>query len=171
MHLPPMNKKIAIYPGAFDPITLGHCDIIRRASRTFEHLIVAVAYDARKSIMFSVEDRMTMLQGEIDSMHLTNVEATSFKGLLVDFVASKGAVVIVRGLRAVSDFEYEFKMAYINRKLNSNIDTILMPATEDGHFISSSLVKEIAKLKGSLDGLVSQKVAKIVQDRVAELKM
>ncbi len=159
-----MNKT-AIYPGTFDPVTLGHSDIIKRASLTFDHLIVAVAHDSSKTSMFSVNDRIEMLKGEINFMSLNNVEAISFSGLLVNFAVSKKVFTIVRGLRAVSDFEYEFKMAYINHKLNSEINTVFMPATEDGHFISSSLVKEIARLGGSLNGLVSDRVALMIKNR------
>ena len=161
-----ISKKIAVYPGAFDPVTLGHCDIIKRAAYTFDRVVVAVAQDSRKSPMFSTEDRFFMLCGEVEVMQLPNVEVAIFGGLLVDFVKSQGAVVIVRGLRAVSDFEYEFKMAYINHKLNREVDTVFMPATEDGHFISSSLVKELARLGGSLSGLVSDKVAEVIQKRI-----
>ena len=133
--------RIAVYPGSFDPITNGHLDIIQRSSRLFDKLIVAVVKNPNKD--------------------LSNVEIDYFEGLLVDFVSVKGAQVIVKGLRALSDFEYEFQMALLNRKLNTDIETIFMMTNYKYSFLSSSMVKEIASLKGSIADLVPEV---IIQD-------
>lgn len=153
-----MLKRLAIYPGTFDPITFGHLDIIRRAAKLFDQLIIAIAADTNKKTLFSLEERIEIAGMEIDSLNLDNIKILSFHGLLVDFASSQGAKIIIRGLRALADFEYEFQMAYINHKLSANIETIFIPSTEQGHFISSTFVKEIARLKGNLNGLVSKKV-------------
>lgn len=145
---------IALYPGTFDPVTKSHSEIIKRTSSIFEKLIVAVAADTPKNTLFSLEDRVTMMQEEINSMPLKNIIVTPFHGLLVSFAAANNAKVIVRGLRALSDFEYEFKMAYMNKKLDSTIETVFIPATERENFISSSFVREIARLKGNISSLV-----------------
>ena len=149
-------ERIAIYPGTFDPITLGHLDIIKRASALFDKLIVAVTTNPSKKPLFLVEERIDMIKGMIDN--IKNIEVKSFDGLLVDFANKEKATVIVRGLRAVSDFEYEFQMSFINRTLYPNVETIFLPATENVHFISSSSVKEITKLKGNTENLVPKKV-------------
>lgn len=153
--------KIAIYPGTFDPITIGHIDIIKRAADIFDHLIIGVAEDTVKSPIFSLKERVTIAKEEIKDSIKTKarIEVMPFKGLLVDFAKNRKASVIIRGLRAMSDFEYEFQLAFMNRKLDSSIETILIPASETSHFISSRFVKELAKLDGKLDGFVSKKVA------------
>lgn len=153
------NKKVAIYPGTFDPITFGHLDIIARSAKIFEQVIVAVAQDTKKSTHFSLEERVEMVNHEILRLNLSNVKVKAFSGLLVNFVKSEGARIIVRGLRALADFEYEFQMSYMNHKLQPDIETIFLPATENGHFISSSFVNEIARLGGNLKGYVSEEVA------------
>lgn len=160
MEKPNSSIKSAIYPGTFDPITSGHIDIIKRASNLFDRLIVAVAYDACKNTLFSLEERVSIANAEILALNIKNVEVMQFHGLLVEFASSQNATVIVRGLRALADFEYEFRMSYINHKLHSKVETIFLPATEQGHFISATFVKEIARLKGNLTGLVSDYVAK-----------
>ncbi len=153
------NKKVAIYPGTFDPVTFGHLDIITRSAQIFENVIVAVAQDTKKSTIFSLKERVDMLEYEIIRLKLNNVKAKSFKGLLVDFVKAEKARIIIRGLRALADFEYEFQMSYMNHKLQPDIETVFLPATENGHFISSSFVNEIARLGGNLKGFVSDEVA------------
>lgn len=156
-----MNTKrivTAIYPGTFDPITFGHIDIIRRAAKIFPNLIVAVAEDTLKSPLFPMEQRVEMVQNEIAKLRIDGVEVISFKGLLVKFVKSQHGSVIVRGLRAASDFEYEFQMSYMNHKIAPDIATVFIPANENGHFISSRFVKELARLGGDISGFVSKEV-------------
>lgn len=145
---------IALYPGTFDPLTRSHSEIMKRAASIFERLIVAVAADTSKNTLFSLEDRVAMMQTEIDGLSNKNIIVMPFHGLLVKFAAEHRVKVIVRGLRALSDFEYEFKMAYMNKKLNESIETIFIPATEKENFISSSFVKEIARLGGDISSLV-----------------
>ena len=153
--------KIAIYPGSFDPITLGHLDIIRRASGLFDRLIVAVMHNQNKKPMFSVEERKEMLRRT--TADLPNVEIESFGGLLADYAHSKNACVLVKGLRAVSDFEYEFQMALANRKLNAELDTVFLMTSSEYMYLSSSVVKDIAVHGGSVAGFVPDE---IVQDIV-----
>lgn len=149
---------IAIYPGTFDPVTRSHTEIIQRSAKLFEKLIVGVAGDTTKNTLFSLKERVCMMQQEVESLCNINIQVMSFHGLLVDFAASNNIKVIVRGLRALSDFEYEFKMAYMNKKLNHDIETIFIPATEKENFISSSFVREIARLKGNVIDLVQPHV-------------
>jgi pantetheine-phosphate adenylyltransferase len=153
------NKKIGVYPGTFDPITLGHLDIIARAAKVFSHLTVAVAESTKKNTAFSLDERVEMVMDEIKRNGLGNVSVKPFNGLLVEFLKEEKASVIVRGLRALGDFEYEFKMAYMNHKLDSSVETIFLPATDSCNFISSSFAHETARLGGSLEGLVSKYVA------------
>ena len=154
-----LNKSI-IYPGTFDPITFGHIDILIRAAKIFDHVILAIAGSTNKPTIFSTEDRLSIAHQEIEKLKIHNITIISFQGLLVDFANTQGIKTIVRGLRALSDFEYEFQMAYVNRKLSEDLETIFLPATEKGHFISSTFVKEVARLGGNLNGLVSDEVAK-----------
>jgi pantetheine-phosphate adenylyltransferase len=151
----------AIYPGTFDPITRGHMEIIKRASKIFGNIIVGVAEDTTKSPTFSLEERVDMAKSEVSKLPKTNsnIEVTAFSGLLVNFAERSKAGVIVRGLRAVSDFEYEFQMAYMNHKINSKVETIFIPSNEVGHFISSRFVKEMARLGGKIEGFVSEEIA------------
>lgn len=150
------QRRTAIYPGSFDPVTSGHYDIIVRASRLFDKLIVAVAPNLSKQPLFTVEERMTMLE-EV-SASLPNVQVERFEGLLVDFAMKCGAHVIVKGLRAVSDFDYELQMALINKRLCPQIETVFMMTNPENVFLSSSIVKEIARLGGSVQGLVPKAV-------------
>ena len=155
------NMRIAIYPGSFDPVTLGHLDIIRRASGLFDRLIVAVMHNQNKKPMFSVEERMEMLRRT--TADRPNVEIESFGGLLADYDHRKNACVLVKGLRAVSDFEYEFQMALANRKLNADLDTVFLMTSSEYMYLSSSVVKDIAVHGGSVAGFVPDE---IVQDIV-----
>jgi pantetheine-phosphate adenylyltransferase len=145
-------RTIAIYPGSFDPPTVGHLDIIDRSSRVFSRVIVAVATNIRKNVWFTPAERMTMLR-KLTRGH-SNVEIDSFGGLLVDYTREKGAHVVMRGLRAISDFEYEFQMAHMNKKLAAEVDTVFMMTGERYSYISSNIVKEIASFGGKIDDLV-----------------
>jgi pantetheine-phosphate adenylyltransferase len=149
-------KRIAIYPGSFDPVTNGHINLIKRAARHFDKVIVAVAKDSQKKPLFTIEERIDMLK-EV-TKDIEGVEVDSFDGLLVDYVKKKGAKVVLRGLRAVSDFEYEFQMAHMNHKLFEEMETFFMVTGAEEFFISSNLVKEVARLHGCVKGLVPEYV-------------
>lgn len=148
---------VAVYPGSFDPVTNGHVDIAGRASRVFSKLVVAVLMNPTKEPLFTVDERAEMLSYSLS--HLSNVEIAHFSGLLVDFAREHGASVIVRGLRALSDFEYEFQMASVNRKIGKNIETVFMMTGNEHAFLSSSMVKEVASLGGCVTGFVPEHVA------------
>jgi pantetheine-phosphate adenylyltransferase len=142
----------AIYPGSFDPITNGHLDVLQRASGLFDELIVAVARDNAKQSLFTVEERVELLQAATG--HLPNLKVMPFDGLLVDFARQQQAMALVRGLRAVSDFEFEFQLALMNRKLEPNLETMFLMPREELTYISSRLVKEIARLGGNVNQFV-----------------
>ena len=144
--------KIAVYPGSFDPMTNGHLDIITRASKTFDKVYVAILTNSAKNPQFSLDQRIDWLKRA--TRELPNVEIDSFSGLLVNYANEKGASIIIKGLRAVSDFEYEFQMALTNRALSPNIETMFLMTNGKYSYLSSSIVKEIARLGGSLKGLV-----------------
>ncbi|MDH5662695.1 MAG: pantetheine-phosphate adenylyltransferase [Elusimicrobiota bacterium] len=150
------KKKIAVYPGSFDPVTNGHIDVIKRAIQLFDRIIVAVIDNANKNVLFSVEERMEMLRAV--TRGLSGVVVSHFDGLLVDYVKKKRAKVIIRGLRAVSDFEYEFQMALTNRKLAPDIETVFLMPAESYTYLSSSIVKEVVSLKGNVKGLVPRQI-------------
>ena len=157
-----MNEKIAIYPGSFDPITNGHVNLIERALEVFDKLIVAVAHNPNKSSLFSVEERLEMIQGALKNE--PRVTVGSFDGLLVEFAEKQGARVIIRGLRALSDFEYEFQMTLMNRKLNRKVDTMFLMTGFKWFYTSSRIIKEAASLGGSVRGLVPE----IVHEKLKE---
>lgn len=144
--------RTAIYPGSFDPLTNGHLDVLHRAAKLFDRVIVAVAKSEAKQPLFTMEERLLMVERSIRS--LPNVEADAFEGLLVHYVERRGAQAVVRGLRAVSDFEFEFQLALMNRKLNERIETIFMMPKDTYTFLSSRIVKEIARLGGDVSTLV-----------------
>lgn len=150
------NMRIAIYPGSFDPVTLGHLDIIKRASAVFDKLIVAVMHNQNKVPMFDTEERMELLRRTIND--LPNVEITSFGGLLADYARQQDACAIIKGLRAVSDFEYEFQMALANRKLNPELDTVFLMTSAEYMYLSSSVVKDIAVHGGNVAGFVPAEI-------------
>jgi len=152
------SPRIAVYPGSFDPVTNGHLDVIERASRLFDRVIVAVGRNAGKSALFSAEERVSLLWEACAPW--TNVEAVSFDGMLVGFAREQGAAVLIKGLRAVSDFEYEFQMALANRHLASDIETMFLMTSAEYQFLSSSIVKEIARVGGDVAPLVPEVVAR-----------
>jgi pantetheine-phosphate adenylyltransferase len=150
---------IGVYPGTFDPFTFGHLDIAEKAARFVDKLYLAVAIDSAKSGMFTPSERIEIINQEIkSSANLAKIEIVSFKGLLINFAREASAQIIIRGLRAVSDFEYEFQMSCMNSKLNNNIDTIFIPASEKMQLVSSRMVKEVVRLGGETPEFASQDV-------------
>ena len=163
------NGVIGIYPGSFDPVTEGHIDMILRASRVVDHLIVAVSRNEQKSPMFSVHERKEMMRESLAG-RIENVEVDGFDGLLVRYASERGAKLIVRGIRAISDYEYELQMALMNRRLQPNIETIFLMAGEQYSFLSSRLVKEVIRLGGDASGLVPKTVLDRLTSRLAPVK-
>jgi pantetheine-phosphate adenylyltransferase len=155
---------IAVYPGSFDPITNGHLDLIERGCRLFDKLIVAILRNETKQPLFSVEERIEMLREVVECY--PNAAVDSFNGLLVDYASQNGATVLLRGIRAISDYEYELQMALMNRRLKPDIETVFMMASEAHSFISSRLVKEVFGLGGSIGGLVPPTVEVRLRKRV-----
>ncbi len=151
-----LAMRTAIYPGSFDPVTNGHLDVVERATKLFDRVIVAVAKSESKGPLFSLEERRRMVARAVK--HLPHVETDAFDGLLVSYVEERGAQAVVRGLRAVSDFEFEFQLALMNRKLNERIETIFMMPKDTYTFLSSRIVKEIAKLGGDVSAFVPEHV-------------
>lgn len=158
--------KVAIYPGTFDPITYGHIDIIERALKIVDKLVIAVLVNGNKKPLFSVEERINMIKDSI--INLKNVEVDSFNGLLVDYAKMKNANIIVRGLRAVTDFEYELQLAQTNRQMNDNIDTVFLLTGLKYSYISSSTVKEVASYNGDISKFVTENVAKELKAKYIE---
>ena len=155
--------RTVIYPGSFDPLTNGHLDVIERAARVFDHVVVAVARNESKQPLFTLAERHDFIRADV--AHLKNVETDSFDGLLVEYVVRRGACAVVRGLRAVSDFEFEFQLALMNRKLRESIETIFMMPKDTYTFLSSRIVKEIARLGGNVDAFVPPSVARALTER------
>lgn len=162
-----MAERIAVYPGSFDPITFGHLDILNRGLELFDKVIVAVAHNIEKTGLFSVEERMDLIRESVNGNK--NVIVDFFHGLLVDYVKKVGARTVIRGLRAMSDFEYEFQMASMNRKLNMGMDTIFMMTSKDYFFVSSRTIKEVAIFGGPVDGFVPQVVEQRLRDKLSRL--
>lgn len=158
-----MNKRVAVYPGSFDPLTNGHIDIIKRASALYDEIYVAVLVNTTKKGLFSIEERAALIQNEISD--LTNVKVESFHGLLVDFCRENNIGVILRGLRAVSDYEYEMQIAQMNRSLNKDVETVFLMTNTKYSFLSSSIVKEVAQFGGDIDDVVPKKVAQKLQEK------
>jgi pantetheine-phosphate adenylyltransferase len=162
-----MMKQLALYPGSFDPVTKGHEDLIRRAASLFEKVVVAVAYNPNKQVaLFAVEERLAFLRQSVEVMGLTNVTVTQFSGLTVKFAKQIGASVIIRGLRVISDFEYECSMYQANRTLEDSIDTMFLMPSLEYQFLSSRMVREIAYFQGDITSFVSSNVAAALIDKV-----
>ncbi|WP_091470443.1 pantetheine-phosphate adenylyltransferase [Methylophilus rhizosphaerae] len=159
-----MNKvRVAVYPGTFDPITLGHEDIVRRAASLFDQVIVAVAGSTSKQTLFSLKERVALAQSVFTD---SNIRVMGFDGLLMQFVQAQGAQMVIRGLRAASDFEYEFQLAGMNRKLYPRLETLFMTPAEEFMFISSSLVREVARLGGDVNQFVSPGVETAIKQKL-----
>ena len=155
--------KIGIYPGTFDPITNGHTDLITRSLQVFDRVIVAIALNPSKHPLFDLADRVEMVK--LATKTVSNVEVEPFSGLLVDYVRQRGARAVIRGLRAISDFEYEFQMALINRKLDQGFETVFFMPSEEYSYLTSSIIKEVASLGGALNDFVHPEVAIRLRDR------
>jgi pantetheine-phosphate adenylyltransferase len=171
--MPENGPRIAIYPGTFDPITNGHMDIIRRAVNLVDELVIAVSVNAGKGPLFNVDERLSLVREEVadprNGLPKGKVRAMSFDNLLMHFAEQQHARIIIRGLRAVSDFEYEFQMAGMNSRLNPRIETVFLMAAEGSQFISSRFVKEIGKLGGQIDQFVSPRVVERLTKRFGEV--
>ena len=154
----------AIYPGSFDPITNGHLDVIQRAAKLFDEVIVAIAFNEAKETLFTVQERMLLLSEAAAT--LGNVRVAHFHGLLVNFAREQDAIAVVRGLRAVSDFEFEFQMALMNRKIEPAVETIFLMPREEYTYLSARLVKEIARLGGNVDAFVPRSVAQALREKL-----
>lgn len=160
--------RVAICPGSFDPVTLGHLDIIKRASKLFEKVIVAVPVNPAKNASFSVEERMELLRVVTQNEALVNVEVDKVTGLLADYAREKGAMTIVKGLRALSDFEYEFQQALTNKKLNSELETIFLATSSENMFLSSSVVKQVAGFGGDITHFVPSCISHTIVERLCK---
>lgn len=153
----------ALYPGTFDPITNGHIDITERASKLFDSVVIAIASSEKKSPLFSLEKRIDLAKESL--AHLNNVEVVGFNILLTHFAKEQKANIIIRGIRSVTDFEYEFQLAYMNRKLSGNVETVFLTPSESLSYVSSSLIREIASLKGDINPFVPKPVAKALSEK------
>ena len=156
----------ALYPGTFDPITNGHADLIERASQLFSHVIVAIASNPSKKPLFTLEERVEMIKKV--TADLPNVEVVGFTGLLADFADEQNATILIRGLRAVSDFEYEFQLSNMNLRLNPKLESVFLTPAEENSFISSTLVKEVALHRGAVSGFCHPVVEKALKDRLSK---
>lgn len=166
-----MTPRIGVYPGTFDPVTNGHIDVIGRAARVVDQLVVGVAINAGKGPLFSLEERVELLEGDIASLgeeKASRIRIVPFDNLLIDFVHEQKALMVIRGLRAVSDFEYEFQMASMNARMDGKIETVFLMASERNQFISSRFVKEIGRLGGDIGHFVSTNVKARLVQRFAE---
>jgi pantetheine-phosphate adenylyltransferase len=155
--------RVAIYPGSFDPVTNGHLDIVERGLKIFDMIIVAILMNPNKKFLFSIQERLEMLEGSLKDF--SNVEVDTFDGLLVDYAAQRNAHAILRGLRAISDFEHEFQMALMNRRLNREIQTVFLMTSLRRIFTSSSIIKEIAKFGGNIEGMVPLLVEEKIKEK------
>lgn len=156
--------KIAVYPGSFDPVTKGHLDIIERASRIFDEVVVAVMYNKSKSPMFTVEERVALLEKTV--AHLPNVSVDKHSGLLIDYLRDHDLKILVKGLRAISDFEAEFQMASVNQKLCKDIETVFIMTRTEYMYLSSSIVKEVASFHGNITDFVTEEVKNAIHEKI-----
>jgi pantetheine-phosphate adenylyltransferase len=164
-----LNTVKAIYPGSFDPLTNGHLDLVARGAKIFDHLVIAILKNSEKAPLFSVSERTEMITEAVQSFG--NVSVATFNGLLVDFVLEQRAQAIVRGVRAISDYEYELQMALMNRRLAPDVETVFLMADEKYSYVSSRLIKNVFELGGSVEGLVPQTVINRLQARVVPDKL
>jgi pantetheine-phosphate adenylyltransferase len=160
------HTKTAIYPGTFDPVTYGHIDLIKRAAKIFDKVVVAVAHNKSKGVLFSVKERVEMLEDAVKGMH--NVVVDDFDGLVVNYAKKMGTNVMIRGLRMISDFEYEFQMALTNRKLAGDIETIFMMPHEDYSYVSSKLIKEAATLGADVGNFIPEKAEAALKKKLSK---
>lgn len=158
--------RTAIYPGSFDPLTNGHLDLVQRATKLFDHVVVAVARSDSKNPFFTLAERLALVEHAVKK--IPNVTAESFDGLLVDYVSKRGGHAVIRGLRAVSDFEFEFQLALMNRKLNERVETIFMMPKETYTFLSSRIIKEVARLGGDISAFVPSHVLEALAQKLAQ---
>ena len=156
--------RIAIYPGTFDPITYGHLDIINRATKLFDKLIIGVAQDTGKETLFDIDERLNLVRNQISEM--VNIEVKSFSGLLVNFAKKENCCTIIRGIRVISDFEYEFQLSLMNKKLAPELETVFLMTSSEYLFFSSSVAKQVSSLEGCIEGLVPPDVAKALYKRL-----
>lgn len=168
--MPNRSTRKAIYPGSFDPITNGHLDVLERASKLFDEVVICVARDNQKASLFTVEERVQLISDACKKMRLKNVRAVPFSGLLVEFARKEKACAVLRGLRAVSDFEFEFQMALMNRKLDPKVETLFLMPREELTYISSRIVKEIGRLGGDVGLFVPANVAAALRSKLQLLK-
>jgi pantetheine-phosphate adenylyltransferase len=162
------RTKVAVYPGTFDPITNGHLDILVRSLALFDQVIVALARNPRKQPLFTVDERIALIKESLAPRHAAKVSFDAFDGLLVDYCRGQGASCIVRGLRALADFEYEFQFAHMNRRLAPEVDTVFFMTDESNHYVSSSLVKEVASFGGDISGVVPEGVERALRRKYAQ---
>lgn len=160
-----MNKRIAVCPGSFDPITLGHLDIIRRAASMFDELIVVIMTNPAKKCSFTADERRVMIEKSVED--IDNIKVESYDGLLADYAALKGASAIIKGLRAMSDFEYEFQMALTNKKLNPRVETLFLTTSAENMYLSSSMVRQIASMNGDITDFVPAVIHSDIMKRLS----
>jgi pantetheine-phosphate adenylyltransferase len=162
------RMRTAIYPGSFDPLTNGHLDLVQRATKLFDHVVVAVARSESKNPLFTLPERLALVEQAVKK--IPNVTAESFDGLLVDYVEKRGGQAVIRGLRAVSDFEFEFQLALMNRKLNERVETIFMMPKETYTFLSSRIIKEVARLRGDISAFVPPHVSDALAKKLGTMR-
>lgn len=160
--------KVAICPGSFDPVTMGHLDIIRRASKMFDRVIVSVLVNPSKRPSFTLEERIKLLTRATAELHIDNLEIVGFDGLLANYARDRNATAIVKGLRAVSDFEYEFQMALTNKKLNPELETVFLTTSAENMYLSSSIVKQVAQFGGDISNFVPESILDEIEERLCK---